>query len=101
MTDTDKLLQEESDAIEANPDAPLTGATKVSRPGVERAKVLSVRLNPEEFEELRRLAGTSGVGPSTMARGLILQGLMQPPLSPLEASLAARVAALEEWVASH
>jgi hypothetical protein len=101
MTDIDKLLQEESDAIEANPDAPVMDSTKVSRPGMERAKVLSVRLNPEEYENLRRLAAASGVGPSTMARGLILQGLVQPTPSPLEASLAARIAALEEWVASH
>ncbi len=101
MRDVDTLLQEESDAIEANPDASPTKSTTVSRPGRERAKVLSVRLNPDEYEELRQLAALSGVGPSTMARGLILQGLTQPPPSPLEAELAARVAALEEWVASH
>lgn len=101
MTELDALLDAEGKAVEANPDAPITSSTKVTRPGMERAKVLSVRLSEGEYEQLLFLADRSGVGPSTMARGLILQGLMEPSPSPFEASLAARVAALEEWVAAH
>lgn len=101
VTKLDALLDAEGAAAEANPDAPVTSSTRVTRPGMERAKVLSVRLSEDEYEELLLLAARSGVGPSTMARGLILQGLMEPPPSPYEASLAARVAVLEEWVAAH
>lgn len=35
-------------------DEPLSG--NATRPGAARAKVLSVRLNPEEFDELSRYA---------------------------------------------
>ena len=96
--------------------APLAGAGQ----GVERAKVLSVRLSADEFERLTDLATEIGVGPSTLARTFIRRGLAPtaaPELteSPLERAhaqrlsqqrpdlddLVARVAALEAWVESH
>lgn len=87
---------------------------------IERAKVLSVRLSAEEFEQLTEVATEIGVGPSTLARTLIRRGLTsaatadnsESPLeraylqrlphqpSPIE-ELTARVAALEAWVESH
>jgi hypothetical protein len=88
--------------------------------GVERAKVLSVRLSADEFERLTDLATEIGVGPSTLARTFIRRGLTAsaaPELteSPLERAhlerlphrphdideLVARIAALEAWVESH
>jgi hypothetical protein len=82
--------------------------------------VLSVRLSADEFDRLTALATEVGVGPSTLARTLIRRGLtttpptegaasvlersliehLPHPLAALE-ELAARVAALEAWVASH
>ena len=101
--------------------SPATTAVPSAHPqGIERAKVLSVRLSADEFERLTDLATEIGVGPSTLARTLIRRGLSpaaQPDgtESPLERAhlqrllrqspdleeLTARVAALEAWVASH
>ena len=99
---------------------PASVASPSSAQGIERAKVLSVRLSADEFERLTDLATEIGVGPSTLARTLIRRGLAptaQPDGtdSPLERAhlqrllrqepdleeLTARVAALEAWVASH
>lgn len=80
----------------------------------ERAKVLSVRLSYDEYEQLNAQAVEVGVGPSTLARTLIRRGLgtgsptvdfvhgttADLVLEPAnERGLAARVAALEDWVA--
>ena len=92
--------------------------------GADRTKVLSVRLTDEEFEALTAHAVEIGVGPSTLARTFIRQGLVGPATSPtsrrgpahgstleedLRAMVAAhtrdrlesRVAALERWVRDH
>ena len=66
------LLEEEGAAIEANPDAPITSATTVTR-GHGRSKTLQVRLNPEELEELERIAASRGLPTSTVAREAILR----------------------------
>ncbi len=64
-------------------------ATKVTglspsatRPGGQRAKVLSVRLNPDEFEELARYAGALDVPASALVRGWILDQLQAGSESP-------------------
>lgn len=88
----------------------------------DRAKMISVRLTTEEFDTLSAQATELGIGPSTLARSLIRRGLAdQPPSSPtagsapsaleahlqaylqagLQPDLAARVEALERWVADH
>ncbi len=95
----------------------------------DRTKVLSVRLTSEELDALTARAIETGVGPSTLARTLVRRGLgigpteataarsagLDPaapapsPPSTLEArlaehltiGLAARVEALERWVAEH
>ena len=48
--------------------------TETSRPG-DRSKVISVRFTVEEFEALAARAADLGVGPSTLARTLVRQGL--------------------------
>jgi hypothetical protein len=90
--------------------------------------VLSVRLTSEELDALTARATETGVGPSTLARTLVRRGLGIGPTeataarsaldpaapapsapSTLEArlaehlaiGLAARVEALERWVAEH
>lgn len=76
--------------------------TKVSRPGRDRAKVLSVRLNAEEYERLMAQAEQAGVGPSTIARSLILgelnEGRGHEPSDPWMASVSQRLSRLEARV---
>ena len=66
------MLADESDAIEANPDAPITDDATVTR-GHGRSKVLQIRLNDDELTELERVAATRGLPPSTLAREAILR----------------------------
>ena len=66
--------------------------------GTDRAKVLSIRFTAEEFETLTARATEIGVGPSTLARTFVRQGLDG---ADSRADLEARVAALEKWVAEH
>lgn len=74
--DLTALLAEEADAIDANRDAAITEAATVSR-GHGRSKTLQVRLNPEELEELERVAASRGLPTSTVAREAILR-LIRP-----------------------
>ena len=95
--------------------------TETSRSG-DRSKVISVRFTVGEFEALAARAADLGVGPSTLARTLVRQGLgasgtastrttasAQPSEhngpslleERLAADLVARVEALERWVAEH
>jgi hypothetical protein len=90
MSDVNKLLRDEAEHAEQNKDAAPTSDTTVTRPGRERAKVLSVRLNAEEYEQLTVQAEVAGVGPSTLVRSMILQAL-----NPGEG-----VRPTEEWMAS-
>src|SRR5215217_7149005 len=91
-------------------------------PRAERTKVLSVRFTEAEFEALSARATEIGVGPSTLTRTFVRQALagLTPSApapsatapadlqtSPVEAyfaanlaaNLAARIEALESWVA--
>jgi hypothetical protein len=72
------LLREEAEAVEANPDAPITQSTNVTR-GKSRSKTLQVRLNPDEFQELESLADSRGLPTSTVAREAILR-LVRPDM---------------------
>ena len=62
----------------------------IGRPGRDRAKVLSVRLNAKEYEQLAAQAELAGIGPSTLARSIILN-----MLNPSEGH-----APIDEWVTS-
>jgi len=75
MSDLEKLLREEAEHSEQNKDATPSGDAKIGRPGRDRAKVLSVRLNAKEYEQLAAQAELAGVGPSTLARSMILNVL--------------------------
>jgi|SRR5271157_3170617 len=70
------LLEEEAEAIDADRDAPITDATTVTR-GHGRSKTLQIRLNPEELEELERVAASRGLPTSTVAREAVLR-LVRP-----------------------
>jgi hypothetical protein len=78
------LLEEEGAAAEASPDAPITSATTVTR-GHGRSKTLQIRLNPEELEELERVAASRGLPTSTVAREAILRSIRPAQLRSADA----------------
>jgi hypothetical protein len=82
MTDsTEQELPDFREEAERSQDEPLSG--KAIRPGWPRAKVLSVRLNPEELDELTRYAAALEVPASALVRGWILDQLRAGSDSPV------------------
>jgi uncharacterized protein YegP (UPF0339 family) len=73
------LIEDEVAAIEADRDAPIPDSANVSR-GHGRSKTLQVRLNPDEFAELERLAANRGLPTSTVAREAIIR-LIRPDVA--------------------
>jgi len=72
MTDVDReALRQLRDEAESTRDEPLSAAA--TRPA--RAKMLSVRLNPEEFDTLAHHAEQLGIPVSALVRGWILTQL--------------------------
>jgi len=60
----------------------------------KRSSYLALRLNGEELKQLRDAAQRAGIGPTTLARNLILRGL------ETERDLLPRIEALEQKVES-
>lgn len=82
MTDiTGHELQNYRDEAEDTRDAPMSA--EAGRPGRQRAKMLSVRLSQEEFEELARYADALEVPASGLVRGWILDQLHAASDSPV------------------
>ena len=73
------VIADEVAAIEADRDAPIPDSAKVSR-GHGRSKTLQVRLNPDEFAELERVATDRGLPTSTVAREAIIR-LIRPEVA--------------------
>ncbi|MEZ0342995.1 hypothetical protein ACAG25_23805 [Mycobacterium sp. pV006] len=76
------LLNEEAEAIDVDRDAPIANS-KVTR-GNGRSKTLQIRLNPEELEDLERVAAGRGLPTSTLARDAILH-VIRPGLARSQA----------------
>ncbi len=99
MSDLKKLLRDEAEQAEQNKDATPGNEAKINRPGRDRAKILSVRLNTKEYERLAAQAELAGVGPSTIARSMILRALNasgdSSPSDQWMASIAERLTTLE------
>lgn len=79
MSDIDKLLEQESAAVElaereSKADEPLPESTQVTR-GLARSKTLQVRLTEVEYEVIEELARDAGLPSSTFARQILLQAL--------------------------
>lgn len=82
MTDiTGQDLHGYREQAEHTLDEPLSG--KAARPGWQRAKVLSVRLNPAEFDALTRYAAALEVPASALVRGWVLEQLRTGSDSPV------------------
>jgi len=75
---------------------PLTEGYKgtVQQKHQKRSSYLALRLSGEELEQLRDAAQQAGIGPTVLARNLILEGLKA------ERGLLSRVDALERRVES-
>lgn len=71
-----ELLNKEAAAAEAargqDQDAPLPDHVTVTRPNRARSKVLQVRLSPEEYQALERLAESRDLPISAIARARLL-----------------------------
>jgi len=91
MSDIEKIIEEETDASEANPDAPIAKGAKVTRPNRRRSTVYSIRLNPDEVAALQSIADVAGVPGSTLARAWIVERIQEEEagLSDAEAELRA------------
>jgi hypothetical protein len=90
MTDMpDEDLRAYRDEAEATRDEPLSGSA--ARPGLTRAKVLSVRLNPDELAELTAYADRLDVPASALVRGWILSHL-RPAADTSPAAVIGRIA---------
>ncbi|MBF9521956.1 hypothetical protein BKG83_20885 [Mycobacteroides chelonae] len=86
--DLDAFLEEEGNAIEADADAPITDATKVTR-GHPKTRTLQVRLSPEEYEGLEKIADERGLSVSTVAREHLQKLLLASTSSPAAERLIA------------
>lgn len=79
MTKLQKLIAESEQiyAAEAllDDDAPLPDGAAVSQPNRGRSVVYSVRLRPEQIEQIEALARRLDVPASTLVRGWVLAGL--------------------------
>jgi predicted transcriptional regulator len=91
MSNIEKILEEETEASEANRDAPIPEGASVTRPNRRRSTVYSIRLNPDEVSALQSLADAAGVPASTLARAWIVDRIreQQAGLTDAEAELRA------------
>lgn len=79
MNDISRILQEESDAIESNPNAPITNS-KVTRKNAspsDKMRIYSIRLTGKDVEALEDKANQAGLPPSALARSWIVEKLAE------------------------
>ncbi len=69
----EELVDEEAAASEANRDQPLSDSAV--RRGQSRSVVYSVRLTPEQTEEIQRIAEEAGIPASALVRDWVVEGL--------------------------
>jgi len=70
----EELIGEDIEAAEAEQtERPLPAHVEASRPGHARSKMLHVRLNPDEYEALERIAERRELPVSTIARAQLLK----------------------------
>jgi hypothetical protein len=69
----ERLIAEETEASERTRDEPLS--ERAARRGQTRSVVYSIRLTPEQTEEIQRIAAMADVPATALVRGWVLQGL--------------------------
>lgn len=67
------LIDEEAEASEATRDEPISD--EAVRKGNTRSVVYSVRLTPDQTDEIQRIADEAGIPASGLVREWVLQGL--------------------------
>jgi hypothetical protein len=95
----DDLIAEETDASERTRDDPLSGRAARKRP--TQSVVYSIRLTPEQTQEIQRIADNAGVPATGLVRGWVLQGLAAERESSVEETvevLAQSVARLRRQI---
>jgi predicted transcriptional regulator len=92
MTDIERIIEEETEASEANPDAPIAEDAKVTRPNRRRSTVYSIRLNPDEVAALQSIADAAGVPGSTLARSWIVERIQEEEAGLCDAEAELRAA---------
>lgn len=99
MSRIDDIIAEESEAAEQYDDTqPLPDHVKVSRPGLNRTKVFSLRLSDDEFAELEQAAEEANLPIRTLVRSWILDRVRGKNLPTGDEQLAERVTRLEQTV---
>ncbi|MDA8040778.1 MAG: hypothetical protein M0Z69_16825 [Actinomycetota bacterium] len=71
--DLRELVEEETAASEASRDEPLS--SRAVRKGQSRSVVYSVRLTPEQTDEIQRIAEEAGIPASALVRDWVVEGL--------------------------
>lgn len=89
------LINQETVASEASRERESPDGIKPVRKN--RGTVLSVRLGPEEFDDLTSQADTLGIPVSTLARALIVRGMRESGESTATETAAAVTHALEKF----
>jgi hypothetical protein len=69
----ERLIAEETEASERTRDDPLPAGGKRKRQ--TQSVVYSIRLTPEQTEEIQRIAASAGVPATALVRGWVLHGL--------------------------
>jgi hypothetical protein len=69
----ERLIAEETEASERTRGEPLSGRAARKRP--TRSVVYSIRLTPEQTQEIQRIAERADIAPAVLVRGWVLQGL--------------------------
>ncbi|HVA70353.1 MAG TPA: hypothetical protein VNF08_03405 [Acidimicrobiales bacterium] len=73
MSKIEKLIREEIEATESNPDAPLSPRVKSRRPNRIRSTVYSIRLSIDEVAAVQDLADAANLPASTLVRSWIIE----------------------------
>jgi len=90
-SEIEKLIDQETEASEANRDAPIPEGATITRPNRGHSMVYSIRLNPDEVVALQALADGVGLPQSTLARSWIVERIQEEraELTDAEAELRA------------
>jgi hypothetical protein len=92
-SELERLIADEAEASEQTRDEPLS--ERAVRKRQTRSVVYSVRLTPQQTQEIQRIADQAGVPAAVLVRGWVLQGLA----AELEGTMEQTVEALSRDVA--
>ena len=83
----EQLLAEETEASERTRDEPLS--ERAARKRQTRSVVYSIRLTPEQTQEIQRIAAAAGEPATALVRGWVLHGLAAERESSVEQTVEA------------